>query len=76
MKEPNDKIELNLRIGLSYDINEFAKKTMTNIDAKMPTFHWLFAYKWHWSNAPSKITPLLEQVTAKKLAIISYTVFR
>lgn len=33
-----DKIKLNLYIGLSYDINEFAKKTMTNIDAKMPTF--------------------------------------
>lgn len=42
---------------------------MTNIDAKMSTFHWLFAYKWHWSNAPSKITPLQEQVTAKNLLL-------
>lgn len=42
---------------------------MTDIDAKMSTFHWLFAYKWHWSNAPSKITPLKEQVTAKNLLI-------
>lgn len=54
----NHKIELNLCIGLSYEINEFVKKTVTNIDAKMPTLHWLYAYIWHWSNAPPKIIPL------------------
>lgn len=39
VKESNDKIELNLSIGLSYEENEYVKKTVTNIDAKLPTLH-------------------------------------
>lgn len=55
MKEFNDKIELNLCIGLLYDINEFVKKIMINIDVKMFIFYWLFVYKWYWLNLFFKI---------------------
>lgn len=55
MKEFNDKIELNLCIGLLYDINEFVKKIMINIDVKMFIFYWLFVYKWYWLNVFFKI---------------------